>query len=239
MANFYGDKSKYLVWNKNISKYAAMTWLVFIAAIFIYLPLNPKVKYFTVPGFIACVLVFGPILWFLYKQFKKEEFSLYAFASGLKGESIVAEELKKLDKAYTVFWDIKLPDRKDNIDFVVLGPISNYLVEVKNHSGIIDFNGRELTCNGKPFKSNFIKIAKAQAWALSEYISTTTHKKTFINPIIVFSNSYAHTRLGAKPIDGVYVVQNGWLNKIISPYEFPDREPDKDILESIRNLSHK
>jgi hypothetical protein len=170
---------------------------------------------------------------------QKEEHSLYAFASGLRGESIVAEELRKLDNTFSVFWDMRLPNRRDNLDFVVLGPNSNFLIEVKNHKGEIGYSNNQITCNGKPFEVNFIKRAKSQAWTLSDYIESVTHKRTFINPIIVFSNSYTHTRLGPKPIDGVYIIQRDWLTKTISPYPLPGHETDTDILEALKELKSK
>ena len=239
MAKFYGARSKYLVWSKNVSKYAALVWLFFIAGIFIYLPLNPKFKFLSLPGFIACASVFGPILWFIYWQFRKEEHSLYSFASGLRGEDKVAEELKKLDDSFTVFWDIKLPGRKDNIDFVVIGPSGNFLVEVKNHKGEIGYDGKQITCNGKLFETNFLRRAKAQAGALSEYLELIIHKKTFINPVVVFSNPYAHTKLGQKPIDGVYIVCSSWLTKIISTYPLSGHDVEKELLDTLTELKLK
>ena len=59
------------------------------------------------------------------------------YKSGFEGELKVANYLKGLGKAYSVFHDVKLPNRFGNIDHIVLGKNGLFVIETKNNKGIL------------------------------------------------------------------------------------------------------
>ncbi len=66
---------------------------------------------------------------------KKVKSSSDSWVKGLEGENIVWNYLNTLPEGYYVFHDVTLPEKKGNIDDVVVGPNGLFLIEVKNYSG--------------------------------------------------------------------------------------------------------
>jgi len=152
MAKFYGNPSRYL---KNIEKlnlFAIISYLVILIFIW-YVVFVKNLQYlFSLGGIIAIVIMFVPVAWFAYYRYKKHERELSCFRRGRKGEGKILYKLKELSDEYSVFQDVKINSNAGNIDFVVVGPGGVYALEVKSHSGKIDFNGEELTNNGRLFE---------------------------------------------------------------------------------------
>jgi hypothetical protein len=163
---------------------------------------------------------------------RKEESLMYKFRSGIIGEKLIGDELKKLDANYTIFEDVRIPGKKENIDFVVVGPTGIHAIEVKNHHGTVGFNGDELTLNQKPFEKDFLHQAMREATTLHDYFITSGISSAFVIPILVFSHRFAVVRFGIQPIKNVRVIQYRWLNKMITSE--PRSYPDQRVIELIK-----
>jgi len=64
-----------------------------------------------------------------------------SWVKGLEWENIVLNYLNTLPRDYYVFHDITLPDKKGNIDDVIIGPTGLFIIETKNYSGKYRING--------------------------------------------------------------------------------------------------
>ncbi len=179
MAQLYGKASEYLLAQKLKNKYAAL-WVVLwiIPTLIVYWILGFYFRFswsFTLI-YVPFFLIFWKIIdelssWLLGKA--------YRYKYGIEGENQVLIELLKLNDDYLIFRNIHLPDRKDDIDFVVLCPSGIYVVETKNIKGglILDKTQKE----GR----RIIAQVTSQFWGLRDYIKRTTNLEIFVHPLIV------------------------------------------------------
>lgn len=217
MALFYGRKSQYELWNKKISRIAFLIWCTYSALIICYAFVESALRRFSLASILAIVIVFGPIYLFVDFLRKKELSTFFKYTSGLRGEAAVWYELHRLNNAYHVFEDIKIPGHEENIDFVVIGPTGLFTIEVKNHTGTIEYNGRELTRDGTLFEHDFIKRSMDETLALHNHIARTCESTVFLSPIIVFSNYFATLRIDKESVHHVHVIKhNQLMNTILS-----------------------
>lgn len=238
MAIIYGHPSRYLNANKTISKYGALGYLIHLIVIIGIVIWRLSIASFSLPAILAIAVVFGPLLLLTDSLMRKEESLMFKFRSGIVGEKLIGGELKKLDTNYTVFQDVHVPGKKENIDFVVVGPTGIHAIEVKNHHGKVGFNGDELTLNGKSFEKDFLRQTMREATSLHDYFLESGKSNTFVMPIIVFSNRFADVRFGIQPIKNVRVIQYRWLIKMITsePRSYPDQRI-VDLLKATYNGS--
>jgi len=169
MPTIYGHPSRYLNANKTISKYGALAYLVYFAIIIGIVIWRLSIASFSLPGIFAIIIVFGPILITIDSLMRKEKSIMFRFRSGIIGEKLIGDELKKLDASYTVFQDVHVPGKKENIDFVVIGPTGIHSIEVKNHRGTVGFNGDELIINQKIPEKDFLRQAMREATSLHDF----------------------------------------------------------------------
>lgn len=232
MATIYGHPSRYLHANKTISKYGALAYLIHFTIIIGIVIWRLSIASFSLLVVLAITVVFGPLLLITDSLMRKQESLMYKFRSGIIGEKIIGDELKKLDANYTVFQDVHVPGKKENIDYVVVGPTGIHAIEVKNHHGAVGFNGDELTLNQKSFEKDFLRQAMREATSLHDYLITSGISNAFVTPIIVFSHRFASVRFGIQPIKNVRVIQYRWLLKMIT--SDPRSYPDQRVVELIK-----
>lgn len=233
MASIYGRPSRYLNANKAISKYGAFAYLLHFTVIIGIVIWRLSIASFSLPAVFAITLVFGPLLLITDSLMRKEESLMYKFRSGIIGEKLIGDELKKLDANYTVFQDVHVPGKKENIDFVVVGPTGIFAVEVKNHHGKVGFNGDELTLNDKSLEKDFLRQTMREATSLHNYLISSGVASAFVTPIIVFSHRFAVVRFGIQPIKNVRVIQYRWLLKMIT--SDPRSYPDQRVVDVIKS----
>ena len=178
---------------------------------------------------------------FVYKVFNKQAWKfLYTasnFRQGLDGEALVAEELKKLPDEYIVIQDVKIPNMKSNIDFVVLSANGIFALEVKSHEGNITYNGKELLRNGYALEKNFLWQVRSEATSLTEYLQANIDRNLYVNALLVFSSSKAKMRFGESPVVGVVIIGRAWLMKHITSRATPNSLKPEHI-EQIARLFH-
>jgi Ca2+/Na+ antiporter len=71
---------------------------------------------------------------------KRNVDELTTASRGRRGEDAIVEKLRgALDNQWTIFRNLHLPDRKDDLDVVLVGPGGVWVTEVKAYSGTIRF----------------------------------------------------------------------------------------------------
>ncbi|QIV94320.1 nuclease-related domain-containing protein [Allofrancisella frigidaquae] len=148
------------------SLYASIILCGFIVGVNLYLG---NIDFVNQSLQIAVTLAF--ILFIFFFLITKDNNPVDIIISGAKGESVVLNELKKLDSNYVLFNRIVLPDDKSTIgnrelDFLVISRKAIYIVEVKNNRG-------------------YIKVENmAERWQVEKISQNNkTYAKTIKNPI--------------------------------------------------------
>lgn len=215
MAIFHGGDSKYLIGQKNKNKFFGFysLFLVFLSLI-LYWILQFKIRFSIVPSIVISfgMVVLGIILFKITNGFY---ILALKFKSGISGERMIRDEFKKLPDEYTVFQDIKIPQRFGNIDFVVVGPTGIFTIEVKNKHGKVDFRDDTLFLEDQNDKKDLTQ-AKREAVELHEYLETKLNSKIgFIFPVLVFTG-HIDIHMGLTSHEGAYIIQKSYLNRVLT-----------------------
>jgi len=212
MAKYYGESSKYLFWNEKIAAFFALIYLMFLVYIAYFVFIKHTLYLTSLSGILALIIVCGPTTLFCYLVYRYFNRRSDKFYYGRKGEDYVYYELRKLPNEFTIFEDVKIIG-DGNIDFVILGPTGIFAIEVKSHSGNIEYNNGELLKNGAPFQEkNILNQVMGEALTLQNNLKSEV---TFVYPVLVFSNKYVKMDFGFKPQDNVYVLKKPYLNNFI------------------------
>ena len=235
MAKFFGKRSEYLVRMAWLSVVFALAYgLVGWWALYLMLMKN-RIHLFEPMALILIAVIYGPLFWVIHHLYKKMDIQATDFFQGLRGENVVAQELKKLPDAYSVFADVVIKPEQGNIDFVLVGPTGIFTIEVKSHKGIIGFNGSELTRSDQVLEKNFLKQSKSQALSLHNFLKEKLGGDIYIKPTIVFSR--ARITFGLKPLENTYIIQKQWIQKLIAShpfYTFPKgRQQIEELLKTL------
>lgn len=238
MAIFYGRKSQYEVWNKKISRIVFLIWCSYTLFIICIALFESALREFSLASILAMIIVFGPIYLIADYLRRKELSTFFKYTSGLRGEAAVWYELHRLDNAYHVFEDIKLPGHDENIDFVVFGPTGLFTIEVKNHKGNIEYNGHELTRNGNKLENNFIKRSMEETLALHTHIANVCNVTLFITPIIVFSNYFATLNFQQETIHNIHIIKRKLLMSTILCGSSQTISNTQQIIDCLNNCTY-
>jgi len=145
-----------------------------------------------ISGFLLAILsIFAGIILFMHGRSGG-----YSWRKGLEGEKTVNKFLEGLPQDYFIFYDVKLPGSKGNIDNVVIGPNGIFVVETKNYTGEYFIKGDSWYKIGSPPTQRLIKIhgspgkqakfnAKKLRNFLTEEISTYGPSKPWVHAIVV------------------------------------------------------
>jgi len=167
------------------------------------------------------IVIFATML-YIKRYLEKTCNEFDSFETGIKGESIVGNELVYLPSDYTVFHSVKLPSMEWDFDHIVVSPYGVLLIETKNWNTPIKFEEGHLTYDKENYSRDPVKQLGNQAMALKEYLQKFTGlEKMWIQGIICF--------VGQK-LDGVP------SGKIENNYFVTN---EKMILDLILNYEHK
>lgn len=128
---------------------------------------------------------------------------------GATGEERVARFLNFLGNDYRVIHDVVLLGMSDNIDHVVLGLNSAFVVETKNHRGFITCNGdswvqRKVGRRGTPYLGRIgcpSKQVKRYAILLRNLIQDRLAMDLYVNCLVVFTNRDAILHIDNPTVD--------------------------------------
>lgn len=217
---------------KEFSK--TITFIFLVILIFGFLSalniVNKGNRSLTVPALGVSIILLVAFKKYLTLQDKK----LNPLIKGLKGEQTVEHVLTQLPDGYTVYNDIVLGKQNGNIDFVVVGPNGVFIIEVKNISGEITFDGNQLLQNGKPMKKDYLFQANKEYEVLHNYL-LNQGLNIFVTPLLVF-NRYAKIRMGSEKVNNVTVIGLSWLNKTITEREPRGYLNTEIINQALKNL---
>jgi hypothetical protein len=115
---------------------------------------------------------------------------------GADGEESVIRVLQNLDSSFKVVNDIVLPGDKQNIDHVVIGSMGVFVLETKNHNGIIrcyedEWSRKKVGRRGTVYDAgigNPSKQAKRNAVVLKNWFASENIDVGYISAVVVFSN---------------------------------------------------
>lgn len=220
MADFKNKRGNWLV--KQAGKYwfdgMLVAILILILNYFVFLRDVNKLSEFGIWGLLIVIVAL-----FLFKYLFKlaNIFSEKSdnFLSGDDGELDVEEELGKLSDEYKIFSDIKKTDRKDNVDFIVVGPTGIFSLEVKKPSWSvnIDSDGEGLTFDGKKWDNDPLYQAIDNASFVGNFLKKEMNDLSlFVHPVVVFARR-GKIQIGFKKIRNVaYVIGKEFLNQLLT-----------------------
>jgi hypothetical protein len=145
------------------------------------------------------------------------------FARGLEGEASVSDQIRKLPPEFSFFSDIQTDKSQANIDKVVIGPTGVWVLEVKSHRG-----------NIKEVDPKFIKQVWAESYAVRDLIKEKLNLDVSVQPVLVFSSPQAKMHFGFNKVDGVYVINQKWLNDLLVMH--PVSALDSDTTTKIKSV---
>lgn len=211
----YGGDSKYLIFQKNWNEY----WGLYVC-ILVFLTLIPYWLYNFIIHFsfivsLASSLVIAILSIILFAIINGFKIDALKYKIGIYGESQIRTELLKLPDEYSVYQDAKILSRKENIDFVVIGPTGIFTIEVKSWGGRINYDGEVLTFKGRKDSRGILHQAKGEAQFLNHFLKEQLKVEIgFIHPIIVFAGN-ANIHFGLNPIEEAYIVQKSYLLEVL------------------------
>ncbi len=134
---------------------------------------------------------------------------------GAEGEESVIRVLQNLDSSFKVVNDVVLPGDSQNIDHIVVGSVGTFVIETKNHNGIItcnedDWSRRKVGRRGTVYSANIgnpSKQAKRNAVMLRKWLESENIDVGYITAIVVFTNNDVKLKL-IRPTVNVVRVDN-------------------------------
>lgn len=215
MAKIIGKPSPYL--RQMSLHHLYRSTLIFLGTLSTILILIQAQSYYPnrIIGLVATYFPMTVLIILAYRFYKEDDKASDNYYRGRKGEGIILEELKRLPDEFRVLCDVKIHPPY-NIDYVVLGPTGIFTVEVKSHSGNIEYENGRITINGEvPKEKDFLRQAKSEAQAVSDFLKQRMSHQNWVNPVLVFSSAAAKMRFGLKSVDGVLVVGKGFLLSLL------------------------
>lgn len=232
MAKIFGERSRYLILNDYV--FQVLSWIVLGWLLYLIYWYWDVVVFHNTGTSVSLLTVFFLLVFFWTRKKGEEQIDISSrFKQGRHGEYEVCDELMKLPGDFLIFQDVKIPGRRDNIDFVVLGPTGVFALEVKSHKGKIGFNGTRLTRDGsRIIGKSFLRQAMDEAMRLHEHLMNVAGKEFFISPTLVFSSDYASVRFGFKKQGGVYVIGKRYLHELVMGEKNNLEQGDIDLLKA-------
>jgi hypothetical protein len=215
MAKFYGKSSGYLKFNDYKYHFYAFAVIVLVLPI-IWLVSKFATPLGTAVAALVLILFLVTLASPLINLFNSESTK---YSHGLEGESEVKKELENLSNEYSIFQGIVLKPHKGDIDFIVVGPPGIFILEVKSFGGNIEFNGQDLTLNGRPFRgASLLRQVHGEVWALKNYLQEKTGYNIYIHPALVFASPFASMNFNYEPVSNVYIVQRESLHGLFNHF---------------------
>ncbi len=173
-------------------------------------------------------------IWILRKIdqfFIRTENNLGKARAGNEGEKVVCDELKRiLDNNYVAYQNFKIPGRRFDVDFLILGPKGLIAMEVKNSSSHFSFSTHEaIRIKGKGYTQEVTRLTgdfdprvklKNHCKSLNYYFYLIGLKEVRVKKVLVFVGG----SIGIEGKAGIYIVKKlGELNKYFESLDNDNR----------------
>ncbi len=132
---------------------------------------------------------------------------------GAEGEESVIRVVQNLDSSVKVVNDVVLPIDRQNIDHIVVGSVGTFVIETKNHNGIIkcnndDWSRKKVGRRGTVYTANIgnpSKQAKRNALMLRKWLESENIDAGYIVAVVVFTNEDVELDLVRPTVKVVHV----------------------------------
>ena len=132
---------------------------------------------------------------------------------GAEGEESVIRVLQNLDSSFKVVNDVVLPGDSQNIDHIVVSSVGTFVIETKNHNGIIkcyedNWSRKKVGRRGTVYSANIgnpSKQAKRNAVMLRKWFESENIDVGYIIAVVVFTNEDVELDLVKPTVKVVHV----------------------------------
>lgn len=133
-----------------------------------------------------------------------------------EGEEEVYKELIRLPEEYLFLSDFH-KNKKENVDFVVIGPTGIYAIESKNTiKGPVTLENDNIYINGSIFNDiDPLKQAYDESVQIQEYLKESHGLSLPVTPVLVFANPAVEMSFCKEKKHGVFVLGINCLNDVI------------------------
>jgi len=138
-------------------------------------------------------LVFAEVL----RRIRRHARLFRMFATGRDGEDAVVEVLRSaLDRRWTILRNVQLPDRKGDLDVVLVGPGGVWVLEVKTLGGTLRVRERALWerrgagPHWSAMEENPSKQAQRNALRLRDFLQREAVDVRFVEPAVVLAKGH-------------------------------------------------
>ncbi len=133
--------------------------------------------------------------------------------AGRDGEERLSTAIDELARyGYRQLPDRSFPGRSSNLDLVVIGPAGVFVLDAKNWSGTLEFDGKVMRHNGRR-RAQEIESVRGQAAMVAELLDQHGYGAVPVRPALCFMGS---AKVGGyRPMDRVHLVDGehvaGWI----------------------------
>lgn len=140
-SHYLEDKELESLWVSGFTVGAFLLAVVMLVIQLLILALGHKASMFVIGLNVVAGIAFFSAFFY---RIRRSISDYVSFRRGREGEDRVVEGLRTaLDHSWTVFRNLRLPDRKDDLDIVLVGPGGVWVIEVKAYRGTLRFrNGK-------------------------------------------------------------------------------------------------
>lgn len=162
---------------------------------------------------ITNVSILGVVfLFFMFVRFNKARQQAAIYAVGQEGEKRLAESLEELPDEYFLIHDIniKVDNKKSQLDHVVIGPNGIFVIESKNLNGTIigketddEWLQKKVGRKGGEYSKTFYNPThqvKTHVYRLKEVLKRGKLTRTWIQPVVVFTNDDAEIKVNTSEV---------------------------------------
>ena len=255
-----GDKSysKELIIKNSLEKHIFTGFMILLAIVYLAIfvrrfeALNSE-SFIILFSMLLGVLLFAFFLWMnklLNRFLDKKDSNINVARFGEEGEKKILNKLEKiLDDNYYVYPNFKIPGRKFDVDFLIIGKKGLIAMEVKNSSNLYSFFEKEaLRIKGTGYTQEITKLIgnadpriklKNHCKSLDYYLYSIGLRNVKARKVLVFVNS----SINIEGKSGIYIVKNiSGLDKYFESLTNDERfspEYCANIVEKINNSLKK
>jgi hypothetical protein len=206
MAKVLGESGRYVSQEATKRLHAIWMWAVITMAVagaifgFVVHSFTPALR-LAAPGSVPLSVALLLLMWLVprltFRRMDELDKERESMRKGAAGERSVAHTLSKLPEEFRVVNDVQTP--AGNLDHVVIGPTGVFVIETKNWRGIIGSNAKdELTWNGKPLKTAYVKQCVGRMMEARDRIQVLAPGvNLFFQAVMVFTSAWVDAKFGS------------------------------------------